>query len=236
MGGFSMEDYYTYADWSGLRPLTELEYEKMCRGTDRTGVAPGIAVYPVNGEYAWGESAGLSSFSTTASLTNDGTVSEGIVSPTSSILNIALISTGPVRCGIFAAKNPTSNQRRLTGASYYGVMELTGNLEEFVLPASIQYQQGSCNSTPYTYAGSHGDGNIDQSIGRVNNPGFGANNDIANYPFWLFRRGGSYSSVEVVSSRSASTYLGASTWCSGVSWTSRVAQCGFRGGLSASTL
>ncbi len=37
-------DGATYADWAGLRPMTELECEKACRGP----------VYPVTGEYAWG--------------------------------------------------------------------------------------------------------------------------------------------------------------------------------------
>ena len=37
-------DGCAYADWAGLRPMTELEYEKACRGTSS----------PVAGEYAWG--------------------------------------------------------------------------------------------------------------------------------------------------------------------------------------
>lgn len=37
-------DVAAYLDWAGLRPLTELEYEKACRGPEK----------PVPGEYAWG--------------------------------------------------------------------------------------------------------------------------------------------------------------------------------------
>jgi hypothetical protein len=38
------DDGAAYADWSGLRPMTELEYEKACRGP----------LEPVTNEYAWG--------------------------------------------------------------------------------------------------------------------------------------------------------------------------------------
>jgi len=37
-------DFSAYLDWSGLRPMTELEFEKACRGT----------ISPVANEYAWG--------------------------------------------------------------------------------------------------------------------------------------------------------------------------------------
>jgi hypothetical protein len=42
----SWADSAAYADWSGLRPMSELEYEKACRGP----------LHPVAGEYAWGNS------------------------------------------------------------------------------------------------------------------------------------------------------------------------------------
>ena len=40
---FSWDDACAYADWAGLRPLTELEFEKACRGTSK----------PVAHEYPW---------------------------------------------------------------------------------------------------------------------------------------------------------------------------------------
>ena len=40
----SWADGIAYADWAGLRPMTELEYEKAARGKSK----------PVKGEYAWG--------------------------------------------------------------------------------------------------------------------------------------------------------------------------------------
>ncbi len=43
---FSWDDACAYADWAGLRPLTELEFEKACRGTSK----------PVAHEYPWNTS------------------------------------------------------------------------------------------------------------------------------------------------------------------------------------
>jgi formylglycine-generating enzyme required for sulfatase activity len=55
-------DLAAYLDWSGLRPFTELEFEKACRGGNLS---------PVPNEYAWG------SASITATLTtNDGFANE----------------------------------------------------------------------------------------------------------------------------------------------------------------
>ncbi|MEZ4688543.1 MAG: hypothetical protein R3B47_21510, partial [Bacteroidia bacterium] len=65
---------------------------------------------------------------------------------------------GPVRCGIFAASatNPT---REETGATYYGIMEMSGNLVE--RGVSMEFAPG------LAFTGSHGDGLID-SIGNTN--------------------------------------------------------------------
>jgi len=40
----SWDDFTAYVDWAGLRPMTELEFEKACRGP----------LEPVESEYAWG--------------------------------------------------------------------------------------------------------------------------------------------------------------------------------------
>ncbi|MFN9519584.1 MAG: SUMF1/EgtB/PvdO family nonheme iron enzyme, partial [Bacteroidota bacterium] len=47
MGQLNWMDGCAYMQWSGLRPMTELEYEKACRGNQTA----------VSGEYAWGSSA-----------------------------------------------------------------------------------------------------------------------------------------------------------------------------------
>lgn len=40
---FSWDDACAYADWAGLRPMTELEFEKACRGPEQ----------PIPGEFPW---------------------------------------------------------------------------------------------------------------------------------------------------------------------------------------
>jgi len=232
-GNFSWQDFYAYADWAGMRPMTEFEFEKLNRGTDRTGASPGVAVYPVNGEYAWGENANILSVSSTTHLINDGTASEGIASAQPNMNVVTGLTSGPVRCGIFAAKNATSNQRRQSGATYYGVMEMTGSLEEYVVPATRFYRPGSCQSTIYDFTNTtHGDGNIDQSTGVASTQLF--INSEASYPFPLTKRGGFYSTGRRVSERYDNIGLNPSSPCNGyqVGVTSRQPSAGCRAVIS----
>jgi formylglycine-generating enzyme required for sulfatase activity len=48
-GYMNWQDLTSYLDWSGLRPMTEFEYEKACRGT----------LNPVAYEYPWGNNSSL---------------------------------------------------------------------------------------------------------------------------------------------------------------------------------
>jgi formylglycine-generating enzyme required for sulfatase activity len=139
-------DDAAYADWSGLRPMTELEFEKACRGP----------LAAVTGEYAWGTAAVAGSAYT---LSGDGTASEGIATNYSTTAGNAIYGStqvsgnnGPVRVGIFA--NETSG-RVSAGASYWGIMELSGNLWE--RPVTIG------NETGRAFTGTHGDGVLDSS-------------------------------------------------------------------------
>ncbi len=106
-----------YLDWAGLRPMTELEFEKACRGTQ----------FPVIDEYAWG----TTNLTRLAGYTSAGTVSE---TPDSANCNSNLnsfspngASTGAMRVGACAGASST---REKAGASFYGIMDLTGNLWE----------------------------------------------------------------------------------------------------------
>ncbi len=132
-------DVSAYLDWAALRPMTELEYEKVCRGP-----AP-----PYPNEYAWGDTyiRHIDSYEGI-----DGSGSETAF-PTNANChyfyerfgNGALF--GPTRVGIFAR---TGTTRREAGAGYYGVMELTGNVEEQVV--------GIGNSAGRGFQAVHGDG------------------------------------------------------------------------------
>ncbi|MEI7485674.1 MAG: hypothetical protein WCK13_13265, partial [Ignavibacteriota bacterium] len=73
---------------------------------------------------------------------------------------------GPVRVGIFAA-NPLNTGRLSSGASFYGIMELSGNVAE--RPVSV-------DSIGRKFTGMHGDGYLDSLAGT--------NIGNANVPFW----------------------------------------------------
>ena len=147
-------DVTAYLDWSGLRPMTELEFEKACRGT----------LTPVADEYAWG-TTGIASSAYT--LSNSGATDEVIATGYStSVGNAAYVTTvpsnGPLRVGVFAGTS--GNTGRITaGATYYGIMEMTGNLWE------VAVSVGSPEGRAFT--GIHGDGAL-------------ATNGDANSSFW----------------------------------------------------
>jgi formylglycine-generating enzyme required for sulfatase activity len=118
----SWADVAAYLDWSGLRPMTELEFEKSCRGT----------LPAVPNEYAWGNTLIASSLYT---LSNSGAINENIATNYSTSLgNAAYWNTissinGPLRVGIFAG-NILNSGRVTAGATYYGIMEMSDNLWE----------------------------------------------------------------------------------------------------------
>jgi formylglycine-generating enzyme required for sulfatase activity len=135
----SWGDLTAYLDWSGLRPMTELEFEKACRGT----------LSPVPDEYPWG-TTGIASSGYTLEIA--GATNEGIVSNYSTTVGNAIYQStngtpsGPKRVGIFAA-NGANSGRVSAGASYYGIMELGGNLWERVVTI-----------WQWEYTGTHGNG------------------------------------------------------------------------------
>lgn len=136
-------DQAAYADWSALRPMTELEYEKASRGSEPA----------ITGEYAWGNT----SLSTTIYTHLYYGAANSSISNISSVVGNAQYSVtdnnavGPLRCGVFAASSP-NHTRVETGGSYYGVMELTGNLFEYCVSL------GRAGGRSYT--GTHGDGSL----------------------------------------------------------------------------
>lgn len=147
------EDGQAYADCAGLRPMTELEYEKACRGP----------ATPVADEYAWGSGV-------LVQLTNEiGTVGSGTETPgpvnANSCYNDAAGIQGPTRAGIFAT---ASSDRVEAGATYWGIMEMSGNL--FERPVAV----GTPASRVFT--GAHGNGKlaIDGTVDVVNWPTNGA--------------------------------------------------------------
>ncbi len=154
-------DLLAFLDWAALRPMTELEYEKMSRGS----------LISVPGEFAWG-STEINPVTVISGNKEDGT--EGVLDAGASAHfdNKTLsggdssaggeFSQGPLRMGILA----TSSSNRVTaGAGYYGALDLSGNVKEHVVTIG--------NTPGLVFAGSQGDGiltTLEGSEGNANQP------------------------------------------------------------------
>ena len=200
----SWKDVLAYADWSGLRIMTELEFEKSTRG-------PLPAKWR---EFVWGvnELGEDKNFEFTTTLYNpDGSIAErengdeyvdgnahiillgygdykDVCSPKGEYyqpnypycrsLTGGDEGRGPLRKGIHAFKS--KGDRILAGASYYGAMDLGGSLQEPVVPVGAPFSRA--------YKGTHGDGQLNEQ-GEATNADWLANND-SDYVFGF--RGGSW--------------------------------------------
>ncbi len=141
------EDLAAYLDWAGLRPMTELEFEKAARGT-LTSVAD---------EYAWGSTGATQA----TGFTNIGRIIE-VPSPSGANITWSSGTAGPVRVGSFASLNYGGASRVNAGAGYYGTMELSSNVWEQVVTVG--------NSSGRSFTGAHGDGAVDaDGIANVSN-------------------------------------------------------------------
>ena len=105
----------------------------MCRG----------AAYPIANEYAWGNT-------TAVKITSEsGTVGSGMETALPITANCCdTKGIGPYRAGIFAAR--TNTTRALSGAGYYGAMELSGNVAERCVTVGTNVGRA--------FTGAHGDG------------------------------------------------------------------------------
>lgn len=149
-------DVAAYLDWSGLAPMTELQYERMCRGNTSAG-----ANLSVLGEYAWGTNT---IFGSPYTLTAGATTSELASNASGSVGNAVYSVTvpgGPVRSGIFAT---AISNRVMSGASFYGIMEMSGNMTEYCI--SLGQQAGrSCHYIPNGNGTLSAAGNAQLSVG-----------------------------------------------------------------------
>ncbi len=134
-------DMLAYLDWSGLRPLSELEYEKACRTPNRV----------IPGEYAW-NTASIAPLGGQSGLLGStlGTENESPANVNTNA-NSGVPSFGPVRCGSFGTSSTNQEQ---SGGSFYGVMELSGNLGEMCYSVT----GGSSLNTTSSKNEHHGDG------------------------------------------------------------------------------
>ena len=158
LGYLSWMDLAAFLDWDALRPMTELEFEKISRGP--------LLSNP--GEFIWGSQI------ITAPAMISGTIEDGtetITAPANANANYnnttftggdatqgAGYNQGPLRGGIFAGSNST---RMTSGASYYGAVDLGGNLKERVVTIG--------NSTGLLFTGSEGAGILNTTTGYEGN-------------------------------------------------------------------
>jgi formylglycine-generating enzyme required for sulfatase activity len=170
-------DVAAYADWSGLRPMTEMEFEKTCRGP----------LAPVPNEFAWGNT----SINTTAyfPINNQGQTNESIGAGYSTIAGNAWYDNtrafdAATRVGIFAA-HPSNTGRMTAGATYWGIMEMSGHCWERTISVGRPESR--------IFAGSHGDGLLNANGNATNNdwPGFVAGQGV-NTAVGCGYRGGAF--------------------------------------------
>lgn len=187
-------DVNAYLDWACLRPMSDLEFEKICRGP----------IGRMGGEYAWGSTTVLqataqhsntpgcggcgsalnfrNAATETSTSSGTGLCAYGYVTDACSGLascdivnyNGCSQGPGPIRSG-FAATATTN--RVQSGASYYGAMDMSGNVAECVI---------GTNATGALFTGTLGDGDLSTTN--------------ADWPpiataVGTFRRGGSWSEV-----------------------------------------
>ncbi len=156
-------DVLAYLDWAALRPMTQLEVWKLCRG-------PLVAL---SDEHAWGSSIGSSiSLDDIKNLNTDSeqlinSVAGPLSALTGSLLNQTSFAT---RCGMFATDTST---RIEAGASYYGVLDFSTSSYE------ISYGVFQL-SLLLNYDGAHGNGLLSSS----------GDSDIFQAPFAATLRGG----------------------------------------------
>ena len=150
MNYIDWSDVCAFADWAALRPLTELEYEKACRGAD---------VLPVAGEYAWG-TADIVQATTYLNEGEAGEMSLNVGTDYACVYGTTGYN-GPLRSGYAAT---SSTDRESSGATYYGVLDMTGNIFDQYVTVG--------DKTGRAFLGTHGNGELTS----------GGYADIADWP------------------------------------------------------
>jgi formylglycine-generating enzyme required for sulfatase activity len=179
----SIEDLSAYLDWSALSPLSELEFEKVCRGGN---------IIPITNEFAWGGNQ-ITDANTITSGTDgqpNETVDDIIATGTGLANHNNSVVLGPLRCG-FAFRTGTT--RFAAGASFYGATEMSGNVYEFCINVdSSTYGRGKY------FIGNHGDGELSTaSTPGYSNQGWPGQiaGDLSEQYFSFSARGGAWTSL-----------------------------------------
>ena len=181
-GSLDWVSFASYLDWSGLRPMSEFEFEKACRGNNGGGPA-GVPNTPIPYEYPWGNTLFNS---TTAN--NYPSTSEYQSAIYDGSCNC---SWGNYTRGGYTAL--TNTNRSQSGATYYGIMDMGGNIWEQCVGggsgydysnfttvngnASLNANTGAANIAGWpTYGG--------PASGTINRGGNAWSNNFTTNPYW----------------------------------------------------
>lgn len=156
-GSLYWSDAAAFLDWACLRPMTELEYEKAANGPEAQTSA----------KFATGTYISIPTGDITA-LNSDGETQ--LRTGSTNYINTSDVPfKAPLRNGYAA---DATSDRKASGGSYYGVMELSGNLWEAVVTTG--------NVAGRSFKGNLGDGILSDGSGRANQTSWpGINNDPA---------------------------------------------------------
>ncbi|WP_184808044.1 SUMF1/EgtB/PvdO family nonheme iron enzyme [Epilithonimonas hominis] len=207
MNQLSWADTAAFLEWSALRPMTELEFEKICRGP----------LSPVAGEYAW-RTTEINIASSTG-ITNAYTASEGFNTVANGRANYyaatAWTNAGTGRTVKVGFSATNSSGRATAAAAYYGAMEMSGNTYEFAV---------TTKATGNTYTGLAGDGELSTTT---------ATDGDANQASWpdntgVYLRGGDFIGAANYNGNNSS-FLRISDRASGAALATRNAGYGGRG-------
>lgn len=160
----SWDDLRAYLDWAALRPMTELEYEKAARGTNASVLV----------EYPWGSTTINQAIS--SALSNGGQATEVSTSTADGLCahnGGASATLGPLRVG-FAATSITI--RTGAGASFYGIMDMGGNVWEQAY--QVGYVSGPSRVNTPIFTGVLGDGTLD-ALGNANQTNWAGGNNLS---------------------------------------------------------
>jgi formylglycine-generating enzyme required for sulfatase activity len=146
----SWTDLTAYLDWAGLRPMNDFEFEKACRGP----------LNPIPNEYPWGNTS-ITQASGTGS--NNGTFQERVSQSGEGLCFYSWNDQNwaPYRSGFAATAITTRSQ---AGATYYGIMEMGGNVSEQVVGGGSGYDYSN-------FTTANGDGALGAD-GNANTPGW----------------------------------------------------------------
>jgi formylglycine-generating enzyme required for sulfatase activity len=191
MNWLTWEDGLALADWAGLRPMSELEYEKASRG-------PAAAV---PGEYAWGTTkiVAIRNFDG-----EDGSGNERALPPEANTSWSPSPQDRPLLGPYAASALADRLTREGRGESFWGIADLSGNVVEMAVSAGLPVGRA--------FVANHGDGelSVDGSAGVSGWPRMGERRG----GFGLFGygyRGGDFYNPETdlrISSRNVANFGG----------------------------